>query len=70
MTAGSKFDSSRVENFLFATFSEPTLQSTKTPAQQLSQFFPYVKRAAREAYHSRSSNANVKNAWSYISTSP
>jgi hypothetical protein len=33
-------------------------------------FFPGVKRSGREADHSSPSSANVKNAWSYISTPP
>jgi hypothetical protein len=33
-------------------------------------FFPGIKRPGREADYSPSSNAEFKNAWSYISTSP
>jgi len=57
--------------FLFATASRPVLESTQPPLQWVSGVFTRgVKRAGRETDHSPPSSAEVKNAWSYISTPP
>jgi hypothetical protein len=51
--------------FLLATASRPTL----VPTQPLIQFTPGITRPGRETDHSLPSSAEVKNAWSYTSTS-
>jgi hypothetical protein len=53
-------------HFLSATAFRPALVSTQPPIQ----WVPRVKRSGREAYHSPSSSAEVKNAWSCTSTAP
>jgi hypothetical protein len=51
--------------FLFATAFRPVLGPTQTPIQ----WVPSVKRPGREGDYSPPSGAEVKNAWSYTSTS-
>jgi hypothetical protein len=50
--------------FLFTTASRPVLGPTQPPIQLV----PWVKRPGHEAHHSPLSSAEVKNAWSSIST--
>jgi len=60
-------------NFLFATTSRPVLGSTQPPNQWVpggGDLSPGVKRPEREANHSPSSSAEVKNTWRYTSTPP
>jgi len=55
--------------FLFTTASRPVLWSTQPPIQWVpGALSPGEKRPWREADHSPPSGAEVKNAWSYIST--
>jgi hypothetical protein len=57
--------------FLFTTASRPALGPTQPPIQWVPEALSLgVKRSGREADHSPSSGAEVKNAWSYTSTSP
>jgi hypothetical protein len=57
--------------FLFTTASRPALGPTQPPIQWvLGSLSLRVKRPGREANHSPPSSAEVKNAWSYTSTSP
>jgi hypothetical protein len=54
--------------FLYSTASRPSLGPTQPPIQSVSRAVPPgVKRSRREAYHSPSNIAKVKNTW--ISTS-
>jgi len=56
--------------FLFATVSLPALGPTQLPIQSVpSAPSPRVKRPGREADHSLPTSAEVKNVWSYTSTS-
>jgi hypothetical protein len=58
------------ELFLFATASRPELGPTQPPIQRIPWALSLgVKRPRREADHSPPSSAEVKNAWSYTSTS-
>jgi hypothetical protein len=57
----------RAEIFLFATELRPTQPSVQWAPGALS---PVVKRPGRKADHSPPSSAEIKNAWSYISTPP
>jgi hypothetical protein len=58
-------------HFPFATASGPVLGSTQPPIQWVSgAFTPRVKRPEREADHSSPSRAEIKNPWSYTSSSP
>jgi hypothetical protein len=55
--------------FPFATASRPTLAPTQPPIQWiLGALSPRVKPPGREADHSPTSSAKVKNAWSCTST--
>jgi hypothetical protein len=55
--------------FLFTTASRPAVVSTQPPIQRLSGALSVgVKRLGRDTDRSPPSNAEVKNAWSYIST--
>jgi hypothetical protein len=57
--------------FLFATALRSALGSTQLPIQCVSGALSLgVKWPGREADHSFPSSADVKNAWSYISTLP
>jgi hypothetical protein len=57
--------------FLFTTASRPALGPTQPPIQWVSGILSLgVKRPGREADHSPPSSAEVKNAWSYVSTLP
>jgi hypothetical protein len=57
--------------FLFATAFKPTLGPTQPPIQWVPVALTQsVKRPGREADHSPPSSAEVKNAWSDISTPP
>jgi hypothetical protein len=58
--------------FFFATVFTPTLESTQPPIKWVSgeRGSSAVKRPERESDHSLSSSAEVKNAWSNISTQP
>jgi hypothetical protein len=54
---------------LFVIASRPALRFTQPPMRRVPEaHFPGVKRTGREAYHSRLSRAEVKNALSYTST--
>jgi hypothetical protein len=50
--------------FFFASATRPVLG----PTEPLIQLVPGIKRKGREADYSLPSSAEVKNAWSYIST--
>jgi hypothetical protein len=52
--------------FVFATASRSALR----PSQPSVQWVPRLKRSGREAHHSSSSLAEVKNAWSHSSILP
>lgn len=54
--------------FLLATASRPALQSIQTPIQWVRVSFPAVKQTGPEADHSSSCSAEVKEEWSYTST--
>jgi hypothetical protein len=57
--------------FLFATASRPDLEPTQPPFRWVMDVLtPEVQRPGREADHSPSISAQVKNAWSYTSTPP
>jgi hypothetical protein len=57
--------------FLFVTASRTVLGPIQPPIEWvLGAFSLGVKRPGREAAHSPPSSAEVKNAWSYISTPP
>jgi hypothetical protein len=57
--------------FLFTTASRPALGPIQPPIQWVPGALSLgVKRPVREADHSPPSSAEVKNAWSYTSTSP
>jgi hypothetical protein len=57
--------------FLFATSSRPALGPTQPPIQGVPGALSMgVRRLGREADHSSPSSAEVKNAWSCISTPP
>jgi len=57
--------------FLFTTVSRPPLGSTQLTIQWVPGALSLgVKRPGREADHSPPSSAEVKNAWSYTSTTP
>jgi hypothetical protein len=64
------FDSRReLGIFLFTTVSRTALGSTQPPIQWVAGTLSLgVKRPGREAGHSPPPSAEVKNAWSYIST--
>jgi hypothetical protein len=66
------FDSRReLGIFLFTTASRTALGSTQRPIQWVPGALSLgVKRPVREADHSPTSNAEVKNAWSYTSIPP
>jgi len=52
--------------FLFATASRPALGPTRPPVHGVPEALsPGIKQPGREADHSRSSSAEIKNAWSY-----
>jgi hypothetical protein len=54
--------------FLFTTVPRPALDPTQPPSQSvLGDLTLGIKRLEREADHSISSSAEVKNAWSYTS---
>jgi hypothetical protein len=56
---------------LFDTVSRPVLGPKQLPFQSVPGALSLgVKRPGREADHARPSSAEVKNAWSYTSTSP
>jgi hypothetical protein len=61
-----RFDSWQHQELVFATASRPALGPTQPPVQWLSGALS----PDREANHSPPSNAEVKNAWSYTSTTP
>jgi hypothetical protein len=64
------FDFRQAQGILFATASRWTLEPIQTPIRWVpSALSPGVKQPEREADHSPSSSAEVKNACSYISTS-
>jgi hypothetical protein len=67
---GSGFDYRQgMRIFLFSTASRPALGPTQPPIQCVPEAVsPVIKRLGREADHSPPSSAEVKNAWSYIST--
>jgi len=57
--------------FLLATASRPTLGPNQPPFQWVPGVLtPEVKWTVREVDHSPPSSADVKNEWSYTSTSP
>jgi hypothetical protein len=57
--------------FLLANISRPVLGLTQPPIQWvLGAVSPGVKQQEREADHSPTSSAEVKNSWSYTSTHP
>jgi hypothetical protein len=61
------FESRRGQKILlYSTTSRSYLRPIQPPIQ----WVPKVKQPGREAYHSRLSNAEVKNAWSYTFTPP
>jgi hypothetical protein len=61
----------RVKNFLFSAPSRPVLGPTHPPIKWvLEALSPGAKRAGREADHSPPTVAEVKNTWTYTSTSP
>jgi hypothetical protein len=68
----SVFDSRQGQVFLvFVTASRPDLDPTQHPVQWVTWApSPEVKWSGREYGHSPPSSAEVKNAWSYTSTSP
>jgi hypothetical protein len=56
-------------NFSLITASRPALGPTQSPIQWVTETLPLgVKRPKREADHSPPSSAEVKKAWSYVST--
>jgi hypothetical protein len=59
----------RLGIFLFTTASRPALRPTQPPIQWVPGVLSLgVKRPGREADHSPPPSADIKNAWSYIST--
>jgi hypothetical protein len=57
------------ESFLFDAVSRPALGSTQPPIQWEPGALSFgIKRPGREANYSPPSSAEVKNAWSYISS--
>jgi hypothetical protein len=61
----------RLGIFLFTTASRPALRPTQPPIQWApGALFLEVKRLELEADYSFPSSIEVKNAWSYTSTSP
>jgi len=67
---GSKFPAGEtMELFLCATTSRPALGPTQPPTQWVTgTLTPGSKRPWHEVDHSPPSSAEVKNAWSYISS--
>jgi hypothetical protein len=60
-----------LEIFLFTTASRPVLRPYQPPIQWIPGDLSLgIKRPRRETDHSPPSGAEVKNAWSYTSTSP
>jgi hypothetical protein len=54
----------------FATVSRPTLRPNEPPIQRVpGAFFLVVQRPGREADHSPPPDAEVKNSWTYITSS-
>jgi hypothetical protein len=68
--SGYEFDSPRgLGIFLFTAVSRPALGPTQPPIQWVTGALSvWVNWPGHEADHSPSSSAEVKNAWSYIST--
>jgi hypothetical protein len=66
------FDSRReLGIFLFTTMSKMALEPTQPPIKWVPGALSLeVKRPGREADHSPSSSAEIKNVWSYTSTLP
>jgi hypothetical protein len=66
------FDSWRgLGNFLVTTVSRTALGATQPPIQWVPRALSLgVKRPGREADHSPLSSTEIKNSWSYTSTSP
>jgi len=66
------FDSWQGQEFFhFTTAYRPALGLTQPPLQRAAgAHIPWLKRYTHEAHHSRSASAEVKNAWSYTSTTP
>jgi len=61
----------RLGIFLFTTVSRLVLGPTQTPNQWVPEtLFLEIKRLGREASHSPPSSAEVKNTWSYSSSTP
>jgi len=58
-------------SFLFTTASRPALGTTQPPIQRVpGDLSPGGRVVGYKAYHSSPSSAEVKNTWSYTSTSP
>jgi hypothetical protein len=61
----------RLGFFLFTTVSIPALGPTQPPLKRVTGALSLgIKRPVREADHSPTSSAEVKNAWSYTFTPP
>jgi hypothetical protein len=56
--------------FLFATASRPVVGPTQPPTQCITEAITLVKLPGREANTSPPPTAEVKNTWSYTSTTP
>jgi hypothetical protein len=68
-TGGVRFQG-RPRNFSLRHRFRPTLGPTQSPIQWVpGALSPEVKRPGREADHSPLSSADIKNSWSYTSTS-
>jgi hypothetical protein len=70
-TGRSGFDTRQGLGIFLATACRPALGPTQPPIQWVpGVLFPGIKWPGREADHSPSSSAEVKNVWSYTTTPP